>query len=57
MISNINCTYTYCYLMYVCVSADPGKLFVVSTRDIKAGEEIFYSYGYDYWRGRVIKGY
>ena len=43
--------------MYICVPADPGKLFVVSTRDIKAGEEIFYSYGYDYWRGRVIKGY
>ena len=30
-----------------------AKLFIVSTRDINAGEEIFYSYGFNYWRGRI----
>ena len=30
-----------------------GKIFVVSTREILAGEEIFYPYGWQYWRTRM----
>ena len=30
-----------------------GKLFIVSKRKIKAGEEIFYPYSWQYWRLRV----
>ena len=35
------------------LSQPNGKIFIVSKRDIKAGEEIFYSYSWQYWRPRV----
>ena len=31
----------------------PNKVFVVSTREIVAGEEIYYPYGKDYWKTRL----
>ena len=30
-----------------------GKVFILSNRLINAGEEIFYSYGWKYWRSRI----
>ena len=30
-----------------------GKVFIISSREILAGEEIFYSYGWQYWNTRM----
>ena len=30
-----------------------GKIFILSTREILAGEEIFYPYGWQYWKAKM----
>eukprot|EP01041_Mallomonas_annulata_P005251 gene5251-10505_t len=53
--SGVSCFPGYSYNAVALSHNQSGKLFIVADRDILPGEEIFYPYGWAYWKRRIIE--